>query len=323
MGPDEFHEKYPGSDEPGLRNNAYTNIMVAWLMDTVAEALERLDGGCRAALLEKLGVANEDLALWSEMSGKLFVPFHGEGIISQFEGYEALKALDWDAYREKYDNIQRMDRILEAEGDSADEYQLSKQADVLMLFYLFPSGELKHLFGKLGYPFDSGTIQRNVEYYEARTSHGSTLSNLVHAAVTASYAPDEAWRKYLAALESDVADIQGGTTKEGIHLGVMAGTVDLLDLRPRAAGTPRGPHLYPVFPRSTARRGGLGGAVDARRAARRPGSAGGSRRDGDRHAGAGGYAGVQPVLIAHEARVLCAVRTCQNPDLTRLSAAQL
>jgi trehalose/maltose hydrolase-like predicted phosphorylase len=97
-----------------------------------------------------------------------------------------------------------------------------------MLFYLFPSGELKHLFGKLGYPFDSGTIQRNVEYYEARTSHGSTLSNLVHAAVTASYAPDEAWRKYLAALESDVADIQGGTTKEGIHLGVMAGTVDLL-----------------------------------------------------------------------------------------------
>jgi trehalose/maltose hydrolase-like predicted phosphorylase len=228
MGPDEFHEKYPGSDEPGLRNNAYTNIMVAWLMDTVAEALERLDAPCRTDLLEKLGVANEELALWSEMSGKLFVPFHGDGIISQFEGYEALKELDWNTYREKYDNIQRMDRILEAEGDSADEYQLSKQADVLMLFYLFPSDELKHLFGKLGYPFDSDTIQRNVEYYEARTSHGSTLSNLVHAAVTAGYAPDEAWRKYLAALESDVSDIQGGTTKEGIHLGVMAGTVDLL-----------------------------------------------------------------------------------------------
>jgi trehalose/maltose hydrolase-like predicted phosphorylase len=197
-------------------------------MDTVEEALKRLDAGCRADLLEKLGVENEELALWSDMSGKLFVPFHGEGIISQFEGYEALKELDWDAYRAKYDNIQRMDRILEAEGGSADEYQLSKQADVLMLFYLFPSSQLKHLFGKLGYAFDSETIQRNVEYYEARTSHGSTLSNLVHAAVTASYAPEEAWRKYLAALESDVEDIQGGTTKEGIHLGVMAGTLDLL-----------------------------------------------------------------------------------------------
>ena len=26
MGPDEFHEKYPGAAEGGLRNNAYTNV---------------------------------------------------------------------------------------------------------------------------------------------------------------------------------------------------------------------------------------------------------------------------------------------------------
>jgi trehalose/maltose hydrolase-like predicted phosphorylase len=30
------------------------------------------------------------------------------------------------------------------------------------------------------------------------------------------------------ALESDISDIQGGTTAEGIHLGAMAGTVDLM-----------------------------------------------------------------------------------------------
>ena len=30
------------------------------------------------------------------------------------------------------------------------------------------------------------------------------------------------------ALRSDVGDIQGGTTREGIHMGVMAGTVDLV-----------------------------------------------------------------------------------------------
>ena len=28
--------------------------------------------------------------------------------------------------------------------------------------------------------------------------------------------------------ESDVGDVQGGTTKEGIHMGVMAGTLDLI-----------------------------------------------------------------------------------------------
>ena len=30
------------------------------------------------------------------------------------------------------------------------------------------------------------------------------------------------------ALESDISDVQGGTTAEGIHLGAMAGTVDIV-----------------------------------------------------------------------------------------------
>lgn len=30
------------------------------------------------------------------------------------------------------------------------------------------------------------------------------------------------------ALESDIGDVQGGTTREAIHMGVMAGTLDLL-----------------------------------------------------------------------------------------------
>ena len=33
---------------------------------------------------------------------------------------------------------------------------------------------------------------------------------------------------FTEALQSDIADVQGGTTREGIHLGAMSGTVDLL-----------------------------------------------------------------------------------------------
>jgi trehalose/maltose hydrolase-like predicted phosphorylase len=40
--------------------------------------------------------------------------------------------------------------------------------------------------------------------------------------------PAHGWRFIREALESDVADTQGGTTAEGIHLGAMAGTVDLV-----------------------------------------------------------------------------------------------
>jgi trehalose/maltose hydrolase-like predicted phosphorylase len=35
------------------------------------------------------------------------------------------------------------------------------------------------------------------------------------------------WRFFAEALASDLHDVQGGTTAEGIHLGAMAGTVDL------------------------------------------------------------------------------------------------
>ena len=97
-----------------------------------------------------------------------------------------------------------------------------------MLFYLFSDEGLRDIFTKLGYPFDDAMIRRNIEYYAQRTSHGSTLSNIVHAAISARYDRDRSWQMFCQALESDVSDIQGGTTKEGIHLGAMAGTVDLV-----------------------------------------------------------------------------------------------
>ena len=162
------------------------------------------------------------------MSAKMYVPFHGDGIISQFEGYEQLEELDWDAYRAEHDNIQRLDRILRAEGDDPDRYKLAKQADTVLLFFLFPPEEIRRLFGRLGYEWDADGAQRNIEYYDQRTSHGSTLSYIAHAGVLAPIDADHAWERFLVALESDVGDVQGGTTKEGIHLGVMAGTLDLV-----------------------------------------------------------------------------------------------
>jgi trehalose/maltose hydrolase-like predicted phosphorylase len=228
MGPDEFHEKYPGAAEGGLRNNAYTNVMAAWICETAQKVLELLPASRREALRARIGLTDEEIHRWQEISRKMFVPFHADGVISQFEGYEDLEELDWEAYRAKHGNIQRLDRILRAEGDSPDRYKLSKQADAVMLFYLFPDAELKRLFEQLGYEFPADTPRKTIEYYDQRTSHGSTLSLIVHAGVLAGIDPESSWERFLAALESDICDIQGGTTPEGIHLGVMAGTLDLV-----------------------------------------------------------------------------------------------
>jgi hypothetical protein len=39
---------------------------------------------------------------------------------------------------------------------------------------------------------------------------------------------EASWQRFLVALESDVGDVQGGTTKEGTHMGVISGTLDLV-----------------------------------------------------------------------------------------------
>lgn len=95
-----------------------------------------------------------------------------------------------------------------------------------MLFYLFSAEELSALFQHLGYDFATETIPTNIDYHRKRTSHDSTLSRVVHGWVLSRSNREQAWRLLREALYSDVADTQGGTTAEGIHLGAMAGTVD-------------------------------------------------------------------------------------------------
>jgi trehalose/maltose hydrolase-like predicted phosphorylase len=255
MGPDEFHEKYPDAPEGGLSNNAYTNIMVAWLCDIAGKLLTLLPDSRVEALRARLGIGADELALWQDMSRRTFVPFHGDGIISQFEGYGELEELDWDAYRAKYGNIQRLDRILRAEGNDPNRYKITKQADTVMLFFLFSHGELREIFGQLGYDYRDDTAMRNVAYYDRRTSHGSTLSFVTHAGVLAALDPESSWERFLIALRSDADDIQGGTTKEGIHVGVMAGTLDVMQ-RCYAGTDVRGDVLY-FDPRLPAQLDGL------------------------------------------------------------------
>ena len=247
MGPDEYHDAYPWSDEPGIDNNAYTNIMTSWVLQRALDALDRLSTLRRDELIRLLHIDETELDLWRDISRRLLVPFLPDGVISQFEGYERLAEFEWDVYKAKYGDIARLDRILEAEGDTPNRYRLSKQADVLMLFYLLSIDEVQRLLAGLGYEVDEAALLRTIEFYTARTSHGSTLSRVVHAWLLARSDPSVSWSLFLAALESDLYDIQGGTTREGLHLGVMAGTVDLV--RRGYAGVESGEGLMLVDPR--------------------------------------------------------------------------
>jgi beta-phosphoglucomutase family hydrolase len=251
VGPDEYHVAYPNIDKVGINNNAYTNMMAVWVLCRALEILQILPDDYCNELSNKLNLQCEEFSLWEHISQKMRIVFQGNGIISQFEGYEQLEEFPWRD--EERIDLKKLKQILKEQGGQLNQYKVSKQADVLMLFYLLSYKELKELFDRLGYPFEEETIPKTIHYYLQQTAHGSTLSRVAHAWVvargdrchaweffTCTCLPDacnmtahqkihtSSWGLFLEALGSDFFDIQGGTTPEGIHLGAMVGTVDMV-----------------------------------------------------------------------------------------------
>ncbi len=226
MGPDEFHESYPNRKKGGLKDNAYTNIMVAWMYARVPELLEKMSDQSKVRLFTLIDLDPEELGEWDDIRSNLALDISQDGIIAQYDGYFDLKELDWDYFRKKYGNVYRMDRLLKAEGKSADDYKVAKQADTLMTFYNLEKSQVDAILKDLNYKVPEDYLEKNLDYYLQRTSHGSTLSRVVHSPLAKMTGnPQLAWDLYFEALTSDYKDVQGGTTAEGIHAGVMAGTV--------------------------------------------------------------------------------------------------
>lgn len=229
MGPDEFHESLPGSGKPGLKDNAYTNLMIVWILLKAEQIINLLPEGNKAQILKKLKLSQKDFSKWQDITRKMNLVINERGIIAQFDGYFGLKELDWVEYKSRYGNIQRLDRILKAEGESPDDYKVSKQADLLMFFYLVSFAEAKRIFARLGYRLEHNLLKKNFQYYFKRTSHGSTLSKVVYSYIAQLLGDKELSGKLFSeALEADIYDSQGGTTKEGIHTGLMAGCIDIV-----------------------------------------------------------------------------------------------
>lgn len=248
VGPDEIHIGYPDNEQPGINNNAYTNLMAAWTICRALDLLKVLSDERCNEICEHLDLTTEELTSWDQVSRKMFVPLQDNGIISQFEGYDKLQVFPWQ--KNGFVDIEHLNRVLKEQDGYANQYQVSKQADVLMLFYLFSSEELKELFEHLSYRFEPKMIPENIAFYVPQTANYSTLSRVAVAWVLSRTNRPNAWR--LLSDVSDVknlqqsaplttyprswdifeealaSDIQAASTPEGIHLGAMAGTVDIV-----------------------------------------------------------------------------------------------
>lgn len=235
--------------------SGYTNIMVSW---TLAEACQLLDGLTLAdheALAGRLGLNADEPALWDRVSRCLRLCWHDapEGpVISQFEGYERLRPPDAiDLPPDPADR--RLDWALDAAGDTTNAYQIGKQADLLAAFHLL-GGEAGPTFARLGVDLTPDLLHRTIEHYLARSVHGSSLARIVYAGALAGCDRVRAWELFGQAFGTDLDALTGESAAEGVHLGAMAGTLDLLQrhffgLSTRGAELRVAPNMPPGAPR--------------------------------------------------------------------------
>jgi trehalose/maltose hydrolase-like predicted phosphorylase len=185
IGPDEYHEP--------VDDNAFTNVLARWNLR-------------RASAAE--GVDERERAAWLAAADALVDGYdHGSGLYEQFDGFfdlEPLVIADIAPHRPV-----AADLLLGAERTRGA--QVLKQADVLMLHHLVPDEVAPR------------SLVPNLDFYEPRTAHGSSLSPAIHASL---FARAGRYRPALEALRvaarMDLDDLTA-TTAGGLHLATMGG----------------------------------------------------------------------------------------------------
>ena len=214
IGPDEYHEP--------VDDNAFTNVMARWNLRAAAG----IDGEDEEERASWLRVADALVDGYDPMSG----------LYEQFAGFSRLEPLVIADIAPR--------RPIAAElllgRERTEAAQVLKQADVLMLHHLVPD------------EVAPGSLLPNLDFYEPRTAHGSSLSPAVHASLLARAGRfREALRALRIAARIDVDDLTRSTAS-GLHLATMGGVWQALvfgfaGVRPRRDALVVDPRLPPEW----------------------------------------------------------------------------
>ena len=185
IGPDEYHKR--------VDDNAFTNVMARCNLRRAADAGAGVVDG-------------RERRRWLELAETIVDGYDpSTGIYEQFAGFHRLEPL-LIAHVAPQRPV-AADMLL---GHARTQIaQVLKQADVVMLHYLVPD------------EVASGSLEPNLEFYEPRTAHGSTLSPGVHAALFARAGRlAEAVEMLRLTARIDLDDV-GHMTAGGLHLAAM------------------------------------------------------------------------------------------------------
>jgi kojibiose phosphorylase len=202
IGPNEFQEL--------VNDNAYTNFLARWTLRYAADLYMRLakdHGGTLADLAARMKLREAEVETWRDVASKIKFTVGPDGLIEEFDGYfqrDDVVVREWD---------ENGMPLWPGEVNLADvkETQLIKQADVVLLLTLFPEA------------FSDQERRVNLDYYEPRTTHKSSLSPPSYAILSAQLGEVERAHKYcLPAAYVDLRNVHGNTDK-GMHAAAIGG----------------------------------------------------------------------------------------------------
>lgn len=203
IGPDELHEN--------VNNNAYTNLLVKWHLQTAARMSAEYKKKYRksfSVLAKRIKLKEGGPAKWKKIASKIKFNLREDGVIEQFDGYFKKKRVRIT----KFDENGLADFPVGLDLTKVGRTQFLKQADVLMLIYLFSTN------------FSQRMKRKNYDYYEPRTLHKSSLSPSIHS-ITASDIGDyeKAYFFFKISAFMDYKDAFK-STKNGIHAACLGGS---------------------------------------------------------------------------------------------------
>ena len=204
VGPDEYKEH--------VDDNAFTNYLAKWTIDKAieyAELLKTEKPELYSLLSGKLGL-DALLPVWKEQTEIFYLTKPNEnGVLPQDSTYLTLKDIDLT----KYKNQAHVGGIYkDYNQEQITKMQVSKQADVMVLFYL-----LEDLF-----PREVKVASFN--YYEPRCLHDSSLSLCTHSMLSADVGNvEQGYQMFQKACMIDLDNANPHSSDAGIHAASMGG----------------------------------------------------------------------------------------------------
>lgn len=201
----------PNEYENNVSNNWYTNYYARWCLSYTMECVSWVKSVAMEQykeLSKRISFEELELARWSDIVNNMYLPFDDKyGIILQQDGYldkEPLVVANIPTDQRPINQHWSWDRILRS--------PFIKQADVVQGLYVFEDD------------FESETLKKNFDFYEARCVHESSLSPCIHSVVASKIGEhDKAYELYLRTVRLDLDDYNK-EAKEGLHITSMSGS---------------------------------------------------------------------------------------------------